>query len=132
MIKNEMETFRHRLLKLERRLRGDVCTLADEAFHETDGDARGNLSNIPVEDRAELGSDNYCGQATIGLFENASARLGEINAALERIDDGTFGRCEECGQEISSTRLQTIPFTRECIRCARKAQQGEAVSPGNL
>jgi len=56
MIQNEMETFRHRLLKLDRRLRGDVGTLADEAFHEADGNAR-NLSNIPVEDRAELGSD---------------------------------------------------------------------------
>jgi len=132
MTKNEMEPFRHQLLKLERHLRGDVDTLAEEVFHKTDGKAMDNLSNIPVEDRAELGSDNYCEEATSGLFENASARLAEINAALERIDEGTFGSCEVCGQKISSTRLQAIPFARQCIGCGRKAQQGEAASLGNL
>jgi RNA polymerase-binding transcription factor DksA len=91
-----------------------------------------NLSNIPVEDRAELGADENCENATIGLFENASSRLEEINAALERIDGGTFGSCEECGQEISRDRLQTLPYSRQCIECARKAQQREPASPGNL
>lgn len=132
MIKNEMEPFRYQLLKLERRLRGDVDTLADEAFHRTDGEATGNLSNLPVDDREELGSDNYCQEATIHILEGESARLEEINAALERIDEGTFGSCEECGLEISNTRLQTIPIARQCIECARKAQQGEVASPGNL
>ena len=132
MIKNEMNAFRHQLLKLKRQLRGDVDTLAQEAFHETDGKAMDNLSNIPVEDRPELGSADYCEQVTIGLLENASARLQEINSALERIDEGTFGSCDECGQEISRNRLQTIPFARQCIKCADEAQQGNAASPGNL
>ena len=66
-----METFRQQLLKLERQFRGEIATLEDEAFHETDGKAVGNLSNIPVEDRAELGSDNECEETTIGLAENA-------------------------------------------------------------
>jgi RNA polymerase-binding protein DksA len=132
MTKNEMEILRHQLMKLERHLRGDVDTLADEAFDKTDGKATGNLSNISVEDRAELGSDNYDEEVTIGLLEKEGPRLGEINAALERIDKGTFGRCEECGREISRKRLQAIPFARRCIECARKAQQGEAAPPGNL
>ena len=54
MTKNEMETFRHQLLKLERTFKDDASTLADEAFHNIDGMAMDNLSNIPVEDRAEL------------------------------------------------------------------------------
>jgi DnaK suppressor protein len=132
MTKNQMETFRQQLLKLQRHLRDDVDTLADEAFHETDGKAMGNLSNVPVEDRAELGSDNYDEEVTIGMLEKEGPRLGEINAALERIDTETFGRCEECAQEISRKRLQAIPFARRCIECARKAQQGEAIAPGNL
>ena len=101
MKNNEMEPFRQQLLALGRHLQGDVDTLADETFHKTDGKATGNLSNIPVEDRAELGSDNYDEEVTIGLLEKEGPRLAEINAALERIDKGTFGRCEECGQEIS-------------------------------
>jgi len=132
MTKKEMEAFRNPLLKLERRLKGDVATLEGEAFHRADGKAVGNLSNIPVDDRAELGSNNYCEETTIGLVENERARLEEINAAMERIDAGTFGCCEKCGQEIASDRLQSIPFARQCIKCARKAQQGNPPSPGNL
>jgi len=132
MTKNKMESFRRQLLDLGRRLQGDVGTLADERFHKTDGKAMSNLSNMPVEDRAELGCDNFDEEVTIGLLEKEGLRLGEINAAVERIEEGFFGRCEECGQEISHKRLQAIPFARRCIKCARKAQQGEAVTPGNL
>ncbi len=76
MTTNEVDTFRQQLLKLEWHLRGDVDTLADEAFQKTDGKAVGNLSNTPVEDQAELGSDNYCEETTIGLFESESATGG--------------------------------------------------------
>jgi DnaK suppressor protein len=132
MKKNEMETFRNQLQQLERQLRTDAGTLADEAFHTTEEMAMGNLSNIPVKDRAERGSDNYCEETTIGLVENADARLREINAALERIDHGTFGSCEECAHKISIDRLRAVPFARQCVKCARKAQLGEPASPGNL
>ena len=132
MTKNEMETFRPQLLKLVRQLRGDVDALEDEAFHRTDGMAVGNLSNVPVEDRADLAFDNNSEEGTIGLAENASARLEEVDAALGRIDEKTFGVCEECGRDISNGRLQAIPFARLCIDCAPKAIKGNAASPGNL
>ena len=132
MTKMEMEPFRRQLLELGRRLQGDVGGLTDEVLCKTGVEATGNLSNLPVEDRAELGSDNYDEEVTIGLLEKEGPRLEEISAALDRIDEGTFGRCKRCGQEISRKRLQTIPFARQCIECARKAQQGEAASPGNL
>jgi RNA polymerase-binding transcription factor DksA len=122
MTKNEIEMCRNQLLKLERGFQGDVDILANESFHKTDGKAIDNLSNISVEERAKLGSDT-CGQeAKIDLLENESVRLGEINAALERIDRGTFGRCEACGQEISISLLQAAPFVRQCVDCARKSQ----------
>ena len=132
MKKIDIETFRNQLQQLDRQLHTDADTLAGEAFHTTDSMAMGNLSNIPVEDRAERGSDNYCEETTIGLVENADARLREINAALERIEDGTFGSCEECAQEIPIDRLRAVPYVRKCVKCARKAQSGEPTSPGNL
>ena len=132
MTKNEIEMCRYQLLKLERRFQGDVDILANESFHKTDGKAIDNLANISVEERAKLGSDTCSQEAKIDLLENESVRLGEINAALERIDKGTFGCCEECGQEVSGKRLQAAPFARQCVECARKSQQGELASPGNL
>jgi RNA polymerase-binding transcription factor DksA len=120
MTKNEMETFRHHLLKLKQDINGDVATLEDEAFHKSDGKAVGNLSNNSVEDRAELGTDNECAETTISLAENASARLREIKAALERIDEGTFGSCEVCSQEIH----QSAPGRPLCTAVHQVRPQG--------
>jgi DnaK suppressor protein len=132
MKKEEMEPFLKQLLQLGWRLQGDVDALADETQHTTNGKAMGNLSNKPVEDRAELSSGNYDEEVTVGLLGGEELRLGEINDALDRINNGSFGCCEECGQEISHERLEAVPFARQCIDCARKAQQVRAASPGNL
>ena len=132
MTKTETATYRHQLLKLERHLRGDVETLEDEAFHKSDGKPFDNLSNVSVEDRAERTTDNNIEEVAISLFVNANGHLGEISSALERIDKGTFGKCEECAQQISKERLHTIPFARLCIDCGHKAQQGELASRENL
>src|ERR1700692_3847055 len=48
----------------------------------------------------------------------------EVAAALERIDQGTFGCCEECGKTIPVGRLEVLPYTRSCVECARKPQRG--------
>jgi RNA polymerase-binding transcription factor DksA len=132
MLRHEMETFRDELLKLEEHIWDDFDFLGDEVFHRTDGMATGNLSNIPVDDRSELSSDNSSRQATITLLESASDRLIEINAALQRIDEGSFGKCEDCGRQITRTRLQAIPMARQCLECAGDADQDETAAPGNL
>ena len=64
MVANEKGAVRHQLLKLGRQLRDEVDTLAGETFHQADGKAMGNLSNISVDDRAELGSENCCEEIT--------------------------------------------------------------------
>src|SRR5262249_51242717 len=45
-----------------------------------------------------------------------------IDSALKRIDEGTFGRCEECGKDIAAGRLQALPYARYCIDCSRRLQ----------
>lgn len=123
MTKTELELVRKLLLQLERRLRGDVDCLTEEVSCGTEMQSGGNLSNIFVEDRAERGSDSSDDDVTIGLLELESARLGEVTAALDRISEGTFGRCEGCRRAIPSGRLKAIPFTRLCIACAHKTPQ---------
>lgn len=119
-----LEPVRNLLLQLERRLRGDVDSMTREVSCGTEMQSGGNLSNGPVEDRAEHGSDSSDEDVTIGLLELESARLGEIAAALDLIAGGTFGRCEECARAIASDRLRAIPFTRLCIACARREHKG--------
>jgi hypothetical protein len=49
--------------------------------------------------------------------------LDQIEAAIERIEDGSYGRCEECGEEIPKSRLEAIPYAAECVRCASQEEE---------
>ena len=122
MTKAEIQAYRDSLIALRDRHNGDVSHLADEALHRTGGGASGNLSNMPIH-MADLGTDNFEQEFTLSLLENEEQLLSEIAAALARIEQGTFGRCEECGGEIPRARLQAMPYARYCVECARKLEQ---------
>ena len=77
-------------------------------------------------------SDNHLGDtasATLdreidySLEENSEQVLRAIDGALRRIDEGTFGVCETCGQAISEERLEAIPYATQCIDCRRKGER---------
>jgi DnaK suppressor protein len=119
VLKNEeLESFRQSLLNLRARLRGDLNQMTDEALRRDQPDLSGNLSNVPLH-MADIGTENYDQEFTLELIENEQDTLGEVHEALSRIDAGTFGRCEECGEPIARQRLQALPYTRHCIQCAR-------------
>jgi len=118
----ELDSMRHQLEALRSRLNGDVSQMADEALRTAGGEASGNLSNTPIH-MADLGTDNFEKEFTLGLIENQEQTLVEIADALDRLDKGTFGRCEDCGRPIPRARLQALPYARHCVECARKNQQ---------
>ena len=122
MTKSEMKVYRDSLVTLRDRHNGDASHLADEGLRRTGGGGSGNLSNMPIH-MADLGTDNFEQEFTLSLLQNEEQVLGEIGAALERINQGTFGRCEECDGEIPRVRLQAVPYTRFCVECARKQEQ---------
>jgi DnaK suppressor protein len=122
MTQADLDAYRQQLLDLRSRLRGDVSHLTTEALRNTGGEASGSLSNTPIH-MADLGTDNFEQECTLGLIENEEQALDEIAAALDRIDQHTFGHCEECQKEIPKSRLHALPYTRHCVECARKLQQ---------
>ncbi len=122
MSKAELESYRQTLLTLRNRLTGDVSHLADEALRAHGGEASGSLSNAPLH-MADLGTDNFEQEFTLSLLQNQEQALEEITAALDRLNRGTYGKCEECQGTIPKARLQALPYTRHCVACARKLQQ---------
>jgi len=120
----ELTSFRQVLLSLRARLRGDLDQMTDEALRRDNAGGTGNLSNVPLH-MADLGTDNYDQEFTLGLIENEQGTLELVIEALIRVEKGTFGQCVECGELISKPRLQAIPYARHCIGCARKLEGGE-------
>jgi DnaK suppressor protein len=77
---------------------------------------------------AELGSDNFEQEFTLGLMEVDGDTLGLIDSALDRIGDGEFGKCIQCDGIIAKARLNAIPYTPVCIKCAeRQENNGERI-----
>jgi len=123
MKKADQKVYKERLLTLRARLRGDVTAMADAALNKTRSEANGDLSSMPIH-MADIGSDNFEQEFTLSLLQNEEDTLGMIEGALERIEDGVYGTCQECSGQIKKTRLNAIPYTPVCIKCATELQGG--------
>jgi len=125
---NEFSEFRVLLEVIRGRLRGDVTQLTNEALGTDRGDM-GSESKSPTH-MAELGSETFEQDFALSLVENEQETLSEIDAALVRIKDGSYGQCEACLADgktasqamIPKTRLRAIPYARNCVSCARKKE----------
>lgn len=121
MKKPEMRVYKERLLQIRGRLRGDVHAMTEAALSKTRREASGDLSSMPIH-MADVGTDNYEQEFTLSMLQNEEETLDQIEAALERIEDGIYGSCVECDGRITKTRLNAIPYTPFCIKCASKLQ----------
>jgi RNA polymerase-binding transcription factor DksA len=118
--KAELKEFHTLLLHRKAVLQGDVKTLEDEACKKGT-DAAGDLSTLPMH-LADLGTDSFEQDISLGLMENESDELHEIQEAFERIKDGSFGLCETCKKKIPKERLKAIPYARLCVACKKKEE----------
>jgi len=119
MTKLELASFRKLLQQRRAILAGDVNHLEEGALRRSKDDA----ATLDISNFADLGSDNFEQDIMIGLIENSEETLREIDAAIQRTDDGTFGVCEEGGHPVGKNRLRVIPWARLCIECQRKAER---------
>jgi DnaK suppressor protein len=120
MKKAEALAYKEKLHAIRARLRGDVTAMAEVALRKSG--MEGSDSNAMPIHMAELGSDNFEQEFTLGLMEAEEDTLTLIEAALERVDRGSFGRCVECEGQISKARLNAIPYTPVCIKCAEQRE----------
>ncbi len=121
----ELAQYKKILLDLRKKLVGNVTYMEDEALGKSRQDASGDLSNVPIH-MADVGTDNYDRDLTIGLIQNGEEELKAIDNALERIGNKTYGSCEECGKKILKARLAALPYVHNCIECQRlEEEEGE-------
>jgi RNA polymerase-binding protein DksA len=119
----ELNEYKERLLALRARMTGDVNHLRENSLRKSRSETNGDLSRMPIH-MADIGSDNYEQEFSLSLMENEGAALAKIEDSLERIEDGTYGACEECGGKIPKTRLNAIPYATLCVKCASQHERG--------
>ena len=88
---SELTQFKKSLLERRAKLVGNVNFMEDEALGKNRQDASGDLSNVPIH-MADVGTDNYDRDLTIGLIQNSEEELRAIDEALEKITKKTYGQ----------------------------------------
>ena len=119
MSKSDLQYYRNLLLEKRREIIGDVGSMESEAFK-----GGSNLSNMPIH-MADVGTDNFEQEFTLGLIESERQTLREIQEALVRIDGGTFGICMGTGKQIPKVRLEAVPWAKYTIDYLRLMDSGK-------
>ena len=120
----QLREFKNILLQKRDQLTGDVERLTAEAL-KGNGRGYGDQSTMPIH-MADLGSDTWEQDFTIGLIANEQNIVRDIDDALERIADKTYGMCLATDQEISLARLHAKPWAKYCIEYERAREEGRA------
>jgi DnaK suppressor protein len=113
MSKNELEKYRTALEVKKAEITASLCNRGDEIAIEKTADA---IDEVQLAGERELAIRN---------LDRESILLRNVRAALARIADGGFGTCQHCDEEISSKRLNAIPWAPFCIRCQEAADRHE-------
>lgn len=111
----DKEKVKATLLELRETLTGRVRSLKNDALCRHD----------PVNPE-EDGTEEFDRDFALQLATTNNKALLEIDDALRRVDDGVYGSCEQCGDKISGTRLQAVPFVKTCIRCQSEIERNGA------
>ncbi|QDU32921.1 General stress protein 16O [Poriferisphaera corsica] len=112
----DLEEFTELLLEKREEIIGDVEHM------ESARDKAGNLSNMPLH-MADVGTDNYEQEFTLGLMESERRLLRDIDAALLRVRNGTYGICVQSGKPIQRVRLEIKPWAKYSIEVARERER---------
>lgn len=121
MTRLDTDGYRTRLLEERRRIEHALGHLHDESLGSIEDETGEEAADNHIGDVATVTVDR---EVDSTLEENSNGLLTAIDAALGRIDDGTFGTCARCGTAIAEERLEAMPSATKCIECKRIEERG--------
>jgi DnaK suppressor protein len=121
MKKERVASFKKRLVEKQRQLAEEVGKTALYGKDQEDDS---------IKDLGDQANTAYTREFFFELGNGDRRLLRDVVAALQKIDDGSFGSCERCGETISDKRLDALPFARYCIDCQRLVEEEERTAAG--
>lgn len=117
---NWQERFRQAMLErkvaLQRALQSNLKTFREDVVPQVD-----------VVDVVEKATGDAADDLAAGLAEIESGQLAQIDEALQKLEEGTYGRCQDCDRPIPQKRLQLVPFALRCVDCQKVHDRGRPV-----
>jgi DnaK suppressor protein len=113
-LRQELIAERERLIREIEELDADLSESLEDSSEESPYD----------QHLAETAAVTLDREIDLTLEENARARIAQIDRALSKLDNGSYGRCDKCGKDIGEDRLKIAPFATLCIECKRREERG--------
>ena len=122
LTRKELKDFKKIVLKRKEEIFDDLKHISDDTLKKSQKEASGDISGYTYH-MADVASDNYDREFSLGLATNERNSLYELEDALKRIEDGSFGLCDACKGPIAKIRLKAVPSARLCIKCQEKREK---------
>ncbi|MBU0547492.1 MAG: TraR/DksA family transcriptional regulator [Candidatus Omnitrophica bacterium] len=120
--KKELKDFKKIILKKKEEVLDDFKHITDDTLKKSQKEASGDISGYTYH-MADVATDNYDREFSLGLASNERRTLYELDDALKRIEEETFGFCDDCKGRITKIRLKAVPSARLCIKCQEKREK---------
>jgi len=120
--KKELAEFKKIVLKRKDEINNEIKHISEDTLKKSQKEASGDISGYTYH-MADVATDNYDREFSLGLASNDRKLIYELDDALKRIEEGSFGICQSCGCSISKTRLKAVPQARFCIKCQEKKEK---------
>ncbi len=121
--KDELAFFRAQLQKQLDLIQGNLDALAGDNLKRSPIEASGDISAHSTH-MADQGTDNFDRELALNLASSRQESLYDVEDAIRRVDEGTYGACESCGGAIELPRLKALPFAKKCMACQNAAERG--------
>jgi len=118
----DLNSFKKNILKLRDDLIEQIKDISENTLMKSQKDISGDISGYSLH-MADMASDNYERDFNLNLVSSERRTLLEIENALKRIEDKTYGVCSSCNKFIAKSRLKAIPYARYCTKCKNKLEQ---------
>jgi RNA polymerase-binding transcription factor DksA len=121
--KEDLAFFRGHLQRQLDLVQGNLNSLASDNLKRSPIEATGDISAHSTH-MADQGTDNFDRELALNLASSRQDSLYDIEDAIRRVDDGSYGACESCGRAIERPRLKALPFAKKCMGCQNAAERG--------
>ncbi len=120
--KEEMGYFKKLLLKKKEEIIEEIKHISEDTLKKSLKDASGDISGYTYH-MADIATDTYDREFSLGLASNERKLIYELDDALKKIEEGNYGICEQCRNNIPKTRLKALPYARLCLKCQKASEK---------
>lgn len=120
--KKELNEFKKLILKRKEEVVEELRHISEDTLKKSQKESSGDISGYTFH-MADVATDSYDREFSLGLASTESELLYGLEDAFKKIEEGTFGICEDCKSNIAKTRLKAVPYARFCVKCQEKKEK---------